>query len=72
MTTTPEVPAELATASAGALLDAMVQLTHRIHVVAGYEARGVDPVRDVTRLAGLRKQRGMVRAEILRRIEGGS
>jgi hypothetical protein len=69
MTTTPT---ELETASPETLLDTMVRLTHQLHVVAGYEARGVDNPFDPSRLAGYREQRDLVRAEILRRIEAGS
>lgn len=65
MTTTPT---ELSTASAEALLDAMVALTHKIHTLTVYENRGIDATYEDVRLSDLREQRGMVRAELLRRI----
>lgn len=53
-------------ASSEALLDTIVRLTHTIH---GIHPHGPDSKR---RLADLREQRALVRAEVLRRIPGGA
>lgn len=61
--TTTNVDLLLAQTSTEALLDAMIQLTHRIH---GLRATS-EPVE--ARRAELRGQRALVRAELIRRDE---
>lgn len=58
----------LADASDEALLDAMVQLTHRIHVGEGRGSRH-RPMTDAE-VADLRTQRDLLRTEALRRMGG--
>lgn len=54
----------LADASCEALLDSIVQLTHRIH--------GLSDAGRTDRVEELRVQRGLLRAEVLRRIQDGA
>jgi hypothetical protein len=63
-TVTPinEATRALSESSSEALLDAIVQLTHRIH--------GLSDAGHTDRVHELRQQRALIRGEILRRIGG--
>jgi hypothetical protein len=63
-TVTPLDPANKALheSSSEALLDAIVQLTHRIH--------GLTDAGQTARVQELRVQRGLLRGEVLRRMGG--